>query len=496
MTAIPAGVVARSIQDATTLDSLGWRLSLPAFRAVRTFALVVLFCGAAVAAAIAADWVRSALPGSGARGAVIGAVAIGVYIVILHAVRETLTTRRVQLTAHPLGEFFAAVDIPRRIVVVAECRDRLATTAALVCGICWGVGARALATGLPAAEIITVVAMPAAVVGSALAITASIAAWPGARRRPRWLVALGAGVVAGAALAVAVRVASSTATGGSDTDGVVFWAMGASAVVLTAAAAAVISTAALRVLARSDFAAGRSAEDAEATTSVATHRGPLRWVGVVLSDLSPFPRATALSRLLFFTWAGGAAAVGLQLLMIGPMGWQAPEVAVERLTGVFAFLLSITFAELMTRWIGPTALAARWRASWEAGADSTALAAAPALVAFVAGSVVVAPIAVAAGAFGGNAGIAFAVMWSVLACSWIAAAIVAGEPPRADGSSAPSLSAGIFCVITAAAMTVSILAASAVGLAWMGIAASVLVQGGAVWVSRRRILALPSRPLV
>jgi len=495
VTTSPAAV-ARSIQDATTLDSLGWRLSLPAFRGARRFALVLLFCGTGVAAAVAAEWVRSALPGAGARGAVIGAVAIGGYIVILHAVRETLTTRRVQLTAHPLGEFFAAVDIPRRDVVLTECRDRLATTAALVCGICWGVGARAIATGLPAAEIIMVVSMPAAVVGSALAITASIAAWPGASRRPRWFVALGAGVVAGAALAAAVRVASSTATDGSDADGGVFWTIGASAVLLTAAAAAVISTAALRVLGRSDFPAGRSAEDAEATTSIATHPGPLRWVAVVRSDLSPFSRATALSRLLFFTWAGGAAAVGLQLMIIGPMGWQAPEVAVERLTGVFAFLLSITFAELMTRWIGPTALAARWRASWEAGASSTSLAAAPALVAFVAGSVVVAPLAAAAGAFGGNAGIAFAVMWSVLACSWIAAAVVQGEPPRADGSSAPSLSAGVFCVITSAAMTVAILATAAIGVAWIGVAASVLVQGGAVWVSRRRILALPSRPLV
>lgn len=495
MTATPAEV-ARSIQDATTLDSLGWRLRLPAFRAARTLALVLLFCGTGVAAAIAADWVRTALPGVGAEGAAIAAVAIGVYIVVLHAVRETLTARRVQLTAHPLGEFFAAVDIPRRTVVVAEFRDRLATIGALACGICWGVGARAVAADQPTAEIITVMSMPAAVVAGALAVTASIAAWPGASRRPRWLLALGAGAASGGALALAVRGASSIAPGESDADAGVFWAIGASAVLLTAAASAVVSAVALRALGRSDFTAAQHAADAEATTSIAKRPGPLRWVRVVLSDLSPFSRATALSRLLFFTWAGGAAAVGLQLMTIGPAGWRAPEVAVERLTGVLAFLVSITFAELMTRWIGPTALAARWRASWEAGAGSTALAAAPASVAFVAGSVLVAPIAVAAGSFGADVGIAFAVMWSVLACSWIAAAIVPGEPPRADGSSAPSLSAGVFCVITSAAMTVSILAVSAVGLAWMGVAASVLVQGGAVWVTRRRILALPSRPLV
>ena len=495
MTTTPAGV-ARSINDAATLDSLGWRLPIPAFRAARLLALVLLFCGAGVAAAIAADWARSALPGAGAQGAVVGAVAIGVYIVILHAVRETLTTRRVQLTAHPLAEFFAAVDIPRRDVVLAECRDRLATTGVLVCGICWGVGARAFAAGLPAGEIVTVMSMPAAVVGSALAITASIAAWPGASRRPRWFVALVAGAVAGAALAAAVQATSSIGSGGSDAEGGGLWAMAASTVLLTAAASAVISTVALRVIGRSDFAAGRFAAEAEATAGIANHPGALRWVRVVLSDLSPFSRATALSRLLFFTWAGGATAVGLQLMTIGPAGWRAPEVAVERLTGVLAFLLSITFAELMTRWIGPTALAARWRASWEAGAGSTALAAAPVLVAFVAGSVVVAPIAAAAGAFGGNAGIALAVMWSVIACSWIATAIVPGDPPRADGSSASSLSAGVFCVITSAAMTVAILATSAIGVAWIGVAASVLAQGGAVWVTRRRILALPSRPLV
>lgn len=495
MTTVPAGV-ARSIQDATTLDSLGWRLPLPAFRALRSLALVLLLCGAGVAAAIATDWVRSAFPGVGAQGAVIGVMAIGVYIVVLHTVRETLTTRRGQLTAHPLGEFFAAVDMPRRTVVWVECRDRLATTGALACGLCGGVGVRALAAGLPAAEIIAVVSMPAAVVSSALAVTASIAAWPGARRRPNGLLALGAGALSGAALAGTVQAASAMSLGRSGIDGSGFWVLVGAAVVLTAAVSTVIAALALRVLGTSDFVVGGLAAGADATTRISTRPAWMRWALIVLSDLSPVSRASAICRLLFFTWAAGAAAVGLQLMTIGPAGWRVPEVAVERLTGVLAFLLSITFAELMTRWIGPTALAARWRATWEAGARSTALAAAPVGVAFVSGSAVVAPVAAAAAAFGGDAGIAVGVMWSVLACSWIAAAIVPGEPPRADGTSASSLSAGVFCVITSAAMTVAILAASAVELAWVGVAASVLAQGGAVWVTRRRILALPSRPLV
>jgi hypothetical protein len=220
------------------------------------------------------------------------------------------------------------------------------------------------------------------------------------------------------------------------------------------------------------------------------------WVRVAASDLIPFARATALSRLLYFTWAGGTAAAGVQLLTIAPTGGQLPAVAIDRLAGVASFLLGFTVAEMLSRWIGPTALAARWRASWEAGASALGLAVAPVALAFVVGTVLVTPLAIAAVAFGGSISVPLGITWSAIACAWIATAIVPGEPPRADGSSPSSLSAGVFCVITSAALAVAVLAASAAGVAWLGATVSVLSLGGAAWVTRRRVLALPSRSLI
>jgi len=117
-------------------------------------------------------------------------------------------------------------------------------------------------------------------------------------------------------------------------------------------------------------------------------------------------------------------------------------------------------------------------------------------VAFVVGTVLVAPLAIAATAFGGSVSVPLGIAWSAVAFAWIATAIVPGEPPRADGSSPSSLAAAVFCVVSSAALTAAVLAASAAGIAWLGAAVSVLFLGGAAWVTRRRVLALPSRPLI
>ncbi|KNY04840.1 hypothetical protein [Microbacterium sp. GCS4] len=495
MSATAAGV-ARSIQDATTLDGLGWRLTLPGFRVAKAFGAVLLLCGSGVASAIAVDAVSAALPATGPSVVVIGALAIGAYVVILHAVRESLTARRLQLVDHPLAGFFVAMDIPRRAVVLAECRDRLLTTGALVCGIASGVAARVIVAGASTAEVIALAAMPAAVLGGVLAITASTAAWANPHARPRTLVAVPAGVVAGLVIVAAVRLAAATAIAPTDAVAPASWTAVASVVVACAVVSAVVAAAALRAVGRSDFVAVRS-EEARVTRSRLL-RGSAAgvWIGVVLSDLSPLPRATALSRLAFVVWAGGTAAAEVQLTTIAAAGWQLPEVAIDRLSGVLSFVLGLTVAEMLSRWIGPAALAPRWRASWEAGASSWTLAAAPVLVAVVIGLGLTAPLAIAAAAFGGSPTVPVGVMLSALAAAWVAAAIVPAEPPRADGSSPSSLSAGVFCVITSAALAVVVLAASAAGVAALGVASSVLSLGGAAWVTRRRVLALPSRPLV
>lgn len=493
MSATAAGV-ARSIQDATTLDGLGWRLTLPGFRVAKAFGAVLLLCGSGVASAIAVDAVSSALPGTGASVVVIGALAIGAYVVILHAVRESLTTRRLQLVDHPLAGFFVAMDIPRRAVVLVECRDRLVTTGALVCGIASGVAARVIVAGASTAEVIALAAMPAAVLGGVLAITASTAAWANPHARTRTLLAVPAGVVAGLVIVGAVRLTVVTAVARADAVAPASWTSVASVVVACAVVSAVVAAAALRAVGRSDFVAVRS-EEVRVTRS-RLRRGSASgvWIGVVLSDLSPLPRATSLSRLAFVVWAGGTAAAGVQLT--AATGWQLPEVAIDRLSGVLSFVLGLTVAEMLSRWIGPAALAPRWRASWEAGASSWTLAAAPVLVAVVIGLGLTAPLAIAAAAFGGSPAVPVGVMLSALAAAWVAAAIVPAEPPRSDGSSPSSLSAGVFCVITSAAFAVVVLAASAAGVAALGVASSVLSLGGAAWVTSRRVLALPSRPLV
>ena len=399
------------------LDRLGWPLSLASFRLARGFATVLLFSGSGLLAAVAFDWLQKMVPVGGTEVAVFAALGLSVYILVLHGVREMLTTRRLQLTAHPLGDFFRAVEISRRAVVLAECRHRLLTVFAVASGTCWGVGGRASVFGVPTSEVVAVVVAPAFTACGALSITVGIAAWSRPDARPRMVVALMAGIAAGYGVAILGWLGSSAIRREPSLHIVGAW--GAVVLVIAAAAAVFVMLAvvALRALGRSDFPAGQHGAGSRVGTRVASHRGVTRWLRVILSDLTPSPRARVLSRTFFLTWALGTAAFGLTLMVIAPVGWKVPGIAVDR------------------------------------------------------------------------------VVWSVLACAWIATAIVPSDPPRSDGTVAMSISAGLFSTIASVAATAVILAASAVGIGWFGIIVAVLLLGGATWVTGHRILALPSRPL-
>lgn len=493
--ASPQARVARSIHDATVLDSLGWRMSISFLRAARAAAVLLSLCASGIISAIAFDWLSAAMPLGGADVAALGASAISFYLLVMHVARELLTVRRVHLTDHPLADFFRAMDIPRRLVVVTECRDRLVAMGAVVGGICWGAAARSATTGMPFSATVTLLLLPVAVVVGALATTVSIAARPRMRRRPRVLLSLVAGVGAGSALAVIIRLGSFAVDGGSGEVVSGIWIGSAASVLLTMTVFATISVAGFRSLERADFDARPLETSADVRPRLRSRREIVRWGRIVLSDLSPVPRIAAISRLVFLTWACGAAVVGTQVMTLEPAGWRAPESAVDRLVCVITFFLGITVAEMLSRWVGPTALAGRWRASWEAGGRASRLAAAPILVAVALGSLAATPISVATASVGGDGAIPFAVTWSAIACAWIAVGIVTGDPPRADGTAALPMSAGIICVIASAAMTAAALAASVAGIGWIGLTVSVLLLGGAVWVARLRVLSLPSRPL-
>lgn len=496
MTLETTSVATKDIHDATTLDGLGWRLSLQTFRAIRVLGVLAALCSFGLGSAIAFDWLGDALLAGGSDVAVLGAMAVGLYALVLHTVREALTTRRIQLTQHPLGDFFRAMDIPRHEVVIAESRDRLQMLSAIVVGVCGGVASRAASAGLHWTAIAALAMMPVAVISGAFAVTAIIAVRVRASRRPRVTTAVLGGIVAGIVLTAIVRFGAVTISRETDRPVFAVWPAAALIVLIMLIVFLVAAASSFRALGRSSFMIGNAEPEARAEIQLRTFRGPSPWIGVVVSDLSPVPRAAFVSRMFFLIWGGAIAVTGIQMLVLEPLGWAAPAVAVDLLSGVVSFLIGITLAEMLSRWIGPAALSARWRAAWEAGADPGALAVAPLGVAVVAGSLAVLPIAVASAAVGGDALIVVAVMWSALACAWIAAAVVPSEPPRSDGSAPTSISAGLFCVVASAAMVVIALMTSAAGVGWVGFLLSAFLLGGATWVTRSRILSLPSRPLV
>lgn len=485
----------RGIRDAATLDALGWRVSVPAFRLLRVAGVVGALCGSAVAGAVVTDWLRNAFV-SGPDLAVVGAVGLGVYVLVGYAVRETLTSRRSRLTAHPQRAFFRALDIPRRTVVLAECLDRMVWPAAAVCGACAGVAARSAAAGVSPAAVATLVQLPFLVVSGALALTTALAAWPRIAPRPQPLTMALAGVAVGGMLAVSAHVAVSLAGESPLPPFAVLWDP-IPVVVATAIVLAVVSTTgALRTLRRSDFVDPAEPDGSCAPTLLSARRHNDPWIRVVLSDLAPPGRMAALSRVLFAAWGSGALVVGVQVFTLAPAGWRAPELAVDRIAGVVAFFFGVTVAEMLSQWIGPSALAARWRAAWEAGADENRLAAVPVGVALLAAVAASGPIAVAAAAAGGHWEVPVAVVWAAISCAWIAVAVLPADPPRADGTAPASLAAAVFCVVTSAGVTVVVLMTAMLGVVWVGVLAVLFVGRGAVWVTRRRVLALPSRPLV
>lgn len=489
---------ARNIRDAATLDSLGWSLPLSTFRGAKMVGALALVCGCGIVAAIATDALRSAFPPVGVEFAALGAVTVGLYALVAHAVRETLTVRRALLTDHPRADFFRAVGIPRRVVVLTEAAGRLVVMAAVAFGVAAGVFVRASAGQAAGSLLAAVCAMPLAVAAGALAITASVAAWSRRGGRPGPLGAGLCGLAAGGALAVIARGAVDAAAEAQERTGVPLdlWGAAAPVLLLVAVLAAAAASCALRDLGVQDFPIVAITADGPGDGTRRTARHPLPWLRIVLSDLRPPARRAAFSRLVFVSWAVGAAVVGVSLTTRDVFPWAPPTVIVDRLAVAFSFFLGLALAEMLTRWIGPAALSARWRACWEAGGNLTALAATPLAVGVAAMTLVAIPVAAASATLGGDAAVVVAVLWSALAAAWFAAAAVPGEPPGPDGTAGTSLAGAVLCVIVSAALALALLSAATAGLSLLGLVLVVLTLGGALWITRRRILFLPSRSLV
>ena len=122
------------------------------------------------------------------------------------------------------------------------------------------------------------------------------------------------------------------------------------------------------------------------------------------------------------------------------------------------------------------------------------LAIAPLGVAVLFGLFLVAPVAAAAGMLGGDALIPLLVVWASIACAWVAAA-VASDAALPDGTVPASTSVGLLSVLASTAMMVFILMTAMHGVGWIGFILTFVLLGGATWLTRQRVLALPSRPL-
>ncbi len=483
--------IARALEDAVAVDQLGWRLSLTAFRTLRAGGVIVLLCATATGAAIATEWLRDAAGPAGGAAAGAAATGAGAYLVMVHALREVFTARRRALTAHPHAAFHRALDLPRAPVVVAGSLPRLIALCAVALGICLGTAAVLARGGILPLDVATLVAVPAVVTIAAAAITLSVAAWGVGPHRARPLAAMIAGpalgTVAGAAAGGLagglVRVASGDV--GDLAIALPPWSL--AAVGAVAATAVVAALTAIRRLHREQPALPHRGDDVAAA-------GPAvpSWTRSLLSELAPPERSTPLLRLTSLVWALSAAACAVIPSLLAARLPLPPTGIVDRVAAILAFVLGITAGELLTRWIGPVAVAARARWAWEAGRSAARLAAAPLAIGMLTALLCSVPIGAATTLAGGSPSVPIAVVGVIVASGYFASAVVASDRIGADGAATGSLAAGLITVVISTGAVAVLLGLSSAGLSALGVPLSIAAGGGALWSLRERILRLPS----
>ncbi|MDU5514377.1 MAG: beta-carotene 15,15'-monooxygenase [Cutibacterium avidum] len=491
----PTFRAAHDICDASSLDALGWGFSLKGYRVMRILIAFLAFALAVAVAVVGFDWLVGRLAQGGVVVGVTLPLVIGLYVLILHAFRETLTSRRIRLTNHPCAEFFRALDISRFSVVVAEMLERLVITTAVVAGLSWGAGLRASLSGMPPTTVGALVVIPVATTLGMVAITAWVAAKLNDSHRSSQVMAACSGAATGVILALVVRwVAEASLQHPRAMRGPTWtWvAVGVAVVTVATGAAAVTGCVTLR---SAPFLVRNSVSQEKARVHLRRSRGISPWVRVVMSDLSPVPVAAALARLVFLVWSVGALVMAIAVMALGGVGVNLPARIVNQLSAILLLILGLVVSDLLSIRIGPAALAPRWRMAWELGANPMHLAIAPLGVAVLFGLFLVAPVAAAAGMLGGDALIPLLVVWASIACAWVAAAVVASDAALPDGTVPASTSVGLLSVLASTAMMVVILMTAMHGVGWIGFILTFVLLGGATWLTRQRVLALPSRPL-
>lgn len=489
----------RDVRDASALDSLGWRMSLRTFRAAQTSASVLLLCAGGLGAACVSDWAARAAPQDGRALTLSAAVLTCVYCLAVHALREIFTVRRIRLVNHPFSDFFRALDIPRATVVIVEVAPRLVRLGCVCCGVSWGSLPRAWGYATTAEVLATSVAPLVTLLGM-LTCTVSVAAWSRNGRPARaWAAVLAGGgcgiLVAGTLHWVIALVTRGGVPSGREMD--LADAAGASVgpLVVASIAFAVTATVGLRRLTSGDPATRPKSLDPRTRPRLAGRLVAYPWIRVVSSDLSPTSRSAAVCRFLLITWMLGTAAVLLPTEDRVLVSAIADNAAVSRACCVIALVVGLTLSELLCEWIGPSTLALRWRAQWEAGADVWPLALGPLLVALGPITLVGVPLALGMESLGGNGVLPLCVLWSALASAWTVTAIMPSGPSSADGTASTTLSSALLCVVGSVAMMVTMLTAAEAHAAWAALPMSALALGGASWAAKRRVLSLPSRPL-
>ncbi|MGK2309990.1 beta-carotene 15,15'-monooxygenase [Cutibacterium sp. V947] len=486
---------AHDICDASSLDALGWRLSLKGYRVMRVLVAFVACAFAAAVAVVGCDWLVNRLAQGGVVVGVTLPLAVSLYVLILHAVRETLTSRRIRLTNHPCAEFFRALDISRSDVVVAEMLERLVITSAVVAGLSWGAGLRVSLTGIPPTAVGALVMIPVATALGMVAITTWVAAKLNDSHRPSQVGAACSGAVTGIILALSVRWVADVSLQHLHAIPAFTWTWVTVGVAVATTATGIGAVTGCVTLRSAPFLVRNSVSHEKARVHLRRSRGISPWVRVVMSDLSPVPVAAALARLVFLVWSVGAVVVVIAVTALGGSGLDLPARSVTQLSAILLLILGLVVSDLLSTRIGPAALAPRWRMAWELGASPTQLAIAPLGVALLFGVFLVAPAAVAAGVLGGDALIPLLVVWASIACAWVAAAVVASDAALPDGTVPTSTSVGLLSVLASTAMMAVILMTALHGVGWIGFILTFVLLGGATWVTRRRVLALPSRPL-
>ncbi|WCC80189.1 beta-carotene 15,15'-monooxygenase [Cutibacterium equinum] len=491
----PTFRAAHDICDASSLDALGWGFSLKGYRVMRMLVVFLAFSLAFAVAIVGFDWLVGRLAHGGAIVAVALPLVIGVYILILHAFRETLTSRRIRLANHPCAEFFRALDISRFDVVVAEMLERLMMTTAVVAGLSWGTGLRASLSGIPPAAVGALVVIPVTTASGMVATTSWAAAKLKDSHRPSQMVAACSGAASGIVLALIVRWVADVGLQHLPAVQQPTWTWIAVGVAVVTIATGVAAATGLVSLTSAPFLVANRVSEDKATVRLRRLKGISPWLRVAMSDLTPVPVAAALARMVFLVWGIGAFAVAISSMVPGATSVNLPTRIVNQLSAILLLILGLVVSDLLSVRIGPAALAPRWRVAWELGANPTTLAIAPLAVAVLCGLFVVAPAAVATRALGGNAYIPLLVVWASIACAWVAAAVVASDAALPDGTVPASTSVALLSVVASTAMMAVILMAALHGVGWIGFMSTLVLLGGATWLTRQRVLALPSRPL-